>query len=665
MKDILKIVVKYKWSIIFVLFLLVVQAFMELSLPEYTSKIVDVGIAQSGIENNVPVKLRESEFVKIKELVDDVELLESSYNCTDEVCELVKYSDSLSQLLVKPELILMNVDYDKYAGNESLLSSKLIDYVKQEYKELGISLDDYSFDYIFDTGLKMLFLACVVIALTFLSVYFSSNIMANVGRDLRVKVLSKVVSFESEEVNKFSSASLITRCTNDVMQVSMLVMVFLRIVVYAPILGMGALVKVNTSGVSYLVAIPVILILFVMLVLFLTVVPKMKVFQERLDRITVVSREILSGIPVIRAFTNEKKEEERFEVENDKLSKTSLFIDRCVAFINPSLTLIINSVSILIMWVCASKINDGVMGVGEMIAISTYVIQISMAFLMLSMVAMMIPRSLVSIKRISEVFNTDVSIHNAPNPKNLTKIKSLEFKNVSFKYSESSGYVLNNISFSVNVGESVGIIGSTGSGKSSLVSLIPRFYDVSDGEILINDLNIKNYNKDDVRKCIGYVPQKGWLRSGTIKSNICFGDGSDMEMAARMSMSEDFILSKDAGYDSPISQGGTNVSGGQRQRLSIARAFYRNSSVIILDDATSALDFNTDAKLRMELNKVKAGKIVFVVAQRVASVMHLDKIIVLDNGNIVGIGSDEELMNCCKVYKEIKLSQLGGVCDGE
>jgi len=649
MKEILRIVYKYKFSIILVLILLVLQAFLDLTLPEYTSKIVDVGIAQSGIENNVPIKWRRSEFDKVRDLVDNKELLDSSYECSSNECELVNYSEELSNMLVIPELSLMGIDHQKYKGNESLLSNKLIEYVKLEYKALDIDIEDYSFNYIVQTGIRMLFIAGFVMLVTFLSVYMSSKVMANVTKDLRVKVFSKVVSFESEEVNRFSSASLITRCTNDVMQVGMLVMAFLRIVVYAPILGVGALVKVNTSGVSYLVAVPVILILLVMIILFLVIVPKMKVFQERLDRLTVVSREILSGIPVIRAFTNERKEEERFEVENDKISKTSLFIDRGVAFINPALTLIINSVSILIVWVCSSKIDSGLMGVGEMIAISTYVIQISMAFLMISMVAMMIPRSLVSIKRLSEIFNTKVE-----------KIKSIEFKDVSFRYSVSGGNVLSNISFCVSLGESIGIIGSTGSGKSSFVNLIPRFYDVSEGSILINGQDIRDYKLDDVRKCVSYVPQKGWLKSGTIESNIKFGLGSDMEGAARISQSLKFINEKDKGFASLISQDGSNVSGGQRQRLAIARALYKKSDVLILDDATSALDYKTDSNLRSELNNIKIDKILFVTSQRVSSVMHLDKIVVIDNGKIVGIGTDKELQEKCSIYREIRKSQLGG-----
>ncbi len=660
MKEILRIVYKYKFSIILVLILLIVQAFLDLTLPEYTSKIVDIGIAQSGIENNVPIKWRRSEFDKVRDLVDNKELLDSSYECGSNECELVNYSEELSNMLVIPELSLMGIDHQKYKGNESLLSNKLIEYVKLEYKALDIDIEDYSFNYIVQTGIRMLFIAGFVMLVTFLSVYMSSKVMANVTKDLRVKVFSKVVSFESEEVNKFSSASLITRCTNDVMQVGMLVMAFLRIVVYAPILGVGALVKVNTSGVSYLVAVPVILILLVMIILFLVIVPKMKVFQERLDRLTVVSREILSGIPVIRAFTNERKEEERFEVENDKISKTSLFIDRGVAFINPALTLIINSVSILIVWVCSSKIDSGLMGVGEMIAISTYVIQISMVFLMISMVAMMVPRSLVSIKRLSEIFNTKVSVCDKENFKCLEKIKSIEFKDVSFRYSVSGGNVLSNISFCVSLGESIGIIGSTGSGKSSFVNLIPRFYDVSEGSILINGQDIRDYKLDDVRKCVSYVSQKGWLKSGTIESNIKFGLGSDMEGAAEISQSLKFINEKDKGFASLISQGGSNVSGGQRQRLAIARALYKKSDVLILDDATSALDYKTDSNLRSELNNIKNDKILFVTSQRVSSVMHLDKIMVIDNGKIAGIGTDKELQEKCSIYREIRKSQLGG-----
>lgn len=669
MKEMLNMLGKYKWTICLILILLLVQAFLDLSLPGLTSQIVDVGIAQSGIEDNVPRKWRKSEFEKVLELVEDKELLSSSYECDLDICELTQYSEELSNMLVVPELVLLEGNVEdieelrkKYKGNESLVSSKVIEYPKLELEALDIEIDDYAFKYITKTGLKMLVIASITMAVTFVSVYLSSKVMANFGKDLRVKIVSKIMSFESEEINKISVSSLITRCTNDVIQVSALVMVFLRIVVYAPIIGAGALVKVSSNGVSYLVGVPIICILVVMVTLFVKVIPKMRLFQELLDRLTVVSREILSGIPVIRAFTNEKKEEERFEIENEAISKNSLYIDRSVALLNPTLTFIINSVSILIVWVCASKIDSGVMGVGEMIAMISYVLQISMAFLMISMVAVMIPRSIVSIKRISEVFNTSVSVKDKEDSLELKNIDSIELDNVSFRYSGSSKDVLKNITLKVNSGESIGIIGSTGSGKSTLVNLIPRFRDVSSGSILINGKDIREYKIKDLRNNIGYVPQKSWLESGTIKSNICFGVDSDenIEEALRVSMSKSVVSSKEEGLVSRVSEGGSNLSGGEKQRLSIARALIKNPSVLILDDAMNALDYKTDANLRKELKKISKNSILFVTTQRIASVINMDKIIVIDNGEIVGIGSHKELVQSCKIYREIKISQLGG-----
>ena len=411
MKDIFKILFKYKFIIVLILILLVVQAFLDLSLPYYTSNIVDVGIANKGIDSNIPNKLRRGEYDKFLELVSDKDLLESSYECNDIECTLIKESEDLSEVLLPVQVYFMTgEDYSKFSGNESLVISEGINYVIREYEELGIDLGKITLDYIVKNGLVMMLLASGVMIVSFMSVYLVSKVMANFCKDLRVSVLSKIMSFEGADRLKFSSSSLITRSTNDVMQITMLVLVILRIVVYAPILGIGALTKVSSSGVSYVILIPIVAILLIMLGLFLIVIPKVRVFQDLLDRVTVVSREILSGVQVIRAFNNQSVEEERFEKENNVISKTSLFVDRGMAVLNPLLTFVINAVTVLIVFVSTPKIDSGLMGVGEMMAVSTYVMQISMAFLMISMVFMMIPRSIVSMKRISEIFNTKSSV---------------------------------------------------------------------------------------------------------------------------------------------------------------------------------------------------------------------------------------------------------------
>lgn len=680
MKEILKTIGKYKLQILCILILLFAQAYTELELPSYTSKIVDTGIQNGGIESIVPEVLSEKDYNLITNMLDNKEknILEDSYDLIDGKYKLIKENKELESILLYPISIVANIDKfngvptkevvnslkEQYEGNESFIEQSDINYIKNNYKELGIDVEEKQMNYIYSTGGKMLIVALISMGATILSVYLSSKLSAFIGKDLRNKVMKKIMTFETEELNKFSTSSLITRCTNDIVQIQTLIMMLFRIIIFAPIMGIGAITKVSGSPISWVVIVSVCAVLFLMLVLFLVVVPKFKKMQDLLDRMNLVFKEILEGIPVIRAFANEKYEEKRFEKANDDITKNGLFIHKAMAIMEPTLTLMMNSVSILIVWVSANKIDMGTMQVGSMIAFITYTMQIIMSFLMVSMVLIMLPRATISLRRVSEVLNTESKIKDKEKTLKLGEKNEVEFRDVYFRYPDATEDVLRNINFKATEGTTTAFIGSTGSGKSTLINLIPRFYDVTSGEILVNGRNIKDVKLKDLRELIGYVPQKGNLFSGTILSNITFGlNKPDREKAlasAKISQALEFINEDKDGLDREISQGGTNVSGGQRQRLSIARAICKDPKIYVFDDSFSALDYKTDAELRKELNKITKDKIVFVVAQRISSVMHADNIIVLDNGEIVGMGTHEELLKSCPIYKEIKISQLGG-----
>lgn len=680
MKEILKTIGKYKLQILCILILLFAQAYTELELPSYTSKIVDTGIQSGGIESIVPEVLSEKDYNLITNMLDNKEkiILEDSYDLIDGKYKLIKENKELESILLYPISIVANIDKfngvptkevvnslkEQYEGNESFIEQSDINYIKNTYKELGIDVEEKQMNYIYSTGGKMLIVALISMGATILSVYLSSKLSAFIGKDLRNKVMKKIMTFETEELNKFSTSSLITRCTNDIVQIQTLIMMLFRIIIFAPIMGIGAITKVSGSPISWVVIVSVCAVLLLMLVLFLVVVPKFKKMQDLLDRMNLVFKEILEGIPVIRAFANEKYEEKRFEKANDDITKNGLFIHKAMAIMEPTLTLMMNSVSILIVWVSANKIDMGTMQVGSMIAFITYTMQIIMSFLMVSMVLIMLPRATISLRRVSEVLNTESKIKDKEKTLKLGEKNEVEFRDVYFRYPDATEDVLRNINFKATEGTTTAFIGSTGSGKSTLINLIPRFYDVTSGEILVNGRNIKDVKLKDLRELIGYVPQKGNLFSGTILSNITFGlNKPDREKAlasAKISQALEFINEDKDGLDREISQGGTNVSGGQRQRLSIARAICKDPKIYVFDDSFSALDYKTDAELRKELNKITKDKIVFVVAQRISSVMHADNIIVLDNGEIVGMGTHEELLKSCPIYKEIKISQLGG-----
>ena len=549
---------------------------------------------------------------------------------------------------------------------ESMVTQSAVTYVREQYKELGIDIDKVQTNYLFMAGAKMLGVALIGTIAAVIVTFIAARIAAALGRNLRKDVFNKVVGFSNAEFDRFSTASLITRTTNDIQQIMMLIVMGLRIVFYAPILGIGGIVKVVKSGagMGWVIVVAVVSILSLVGVLFVFAIPKFKMVQKLVDKLNLVTREGLTGMLVIRAFSTEKYEEEKFERANMNLTKTNLFVNRAMSMMMPLMMFIMNGVTLLIVWVGSHRVDSGVMQVGDMMAFMQYVMQIIMAFLMISMVSVILPRALVSAGRVSEVLNTDIAIKNIENPVSF-KVEEkgeIEFKNVSFKYPGADEYILKDINFKAKSGETTAFIGSTGSGKSTLINLIPRFYDVTSGEILIDGENIKNVSLHDLREKIGFVPQKGMLFSGTIESNLKYGGEhiSDeyMHKAAEIAQATEFISSKESGFNTEISQGGTNVSGGQKQRLAIARALAKNSEIFIFDDSFSALDFKTDAKLRKAINEELSDSTLLIVAQRISTIMNADQILVLDEGKVVGKGTHKELMENCEVYRQIALSQL-------
>ena len=549
---------------------------------------------------------------------------------------------------------------------ESMVTQSAVTYVREQYKELGIDIDKVQTNYLFMAGAKMLGVALIGTIAAVIVTFIAARIAAALGRNLRKDVFNKVVGFSNAEFDRFSTASLITRTTNDIQQIMMLIVMGLRIVFYAPILGIGGIVKVVKSGagMGWVIVVAVVSILSLVGVLFVFAIPKFKMVQKLVDKLNLVTRESLTGMLVIRAFSTEKYEEEKFERANMNLTKTNLFVNRAMSMMMPLMMFIMNGVTLLIVWVGSHRVDSGVMQVGDMMAFMQYVMQIIMAFLMISMVSVILPRALVSAGRVSEVLNTDIAIKNIENPVSF-KVEEkgeIEFKNVSFKFPGADEYILKDINFKAKSGETTAFIGSTGSGKSTLINLIPRFYDVTSGEILIDGENIKNVSLHDLREKIGFVPQKGMLFSGTIESNLKYGGEhiSDeyMHKAAEIAQATEFISSKESGFNTEISQGGTNVSGGQKQRLAIARALAKNSEIFIFDDSFSALDFKTDAKLRKAINEELSDSTLLIVAQRISTIMNADQILVLDEGKVVGKGTHKELMENCEVYRQIALSQL-------
>ena len=665
--------------------LLIVQAICELNLPSYTSNIINIGIGNKGIESMFPMVLREQEMSKIlvnvnekdeKKVLDSYNLISlANISKKEYLTYKEKYPiiDNENIYLYNNKEDISNVMGDaifNYLNQNkkidmTLKTTSILNYIESEYKVVGVDTGKIQSNYIFKTGLIMILITLLCMVVSIGVSYLSSRIASKYAKELRSSVFSKILTFSTVDMKKFGTSSLITRTTNDINRVQMLVIMFLRVVVYAPIMGIGAILKVLNSNASltWIIGLGIVCIISLMLTLLFIALPKFEVVQKLIDKLNLTTREIVTGIPVIRAFSNQKHEEKRFDKVNSDLEKTNLFVERLMSLINPMISLVMNGVTLLILWEGAKKIDIGVINFGDVFALIQYAIQIIASFIMLSMVSIMIPRAMVSIKRISELLNYNVSIKDSENAKDIKEVEGLiEFRNVSFKYPNAKEEVLSNINFTAEVGKTTAIIGSTGSGKSTLVNLLPRLYDVTSGEIKLDGVDIKDIKLHDLRDNIGYIAQKGVLFSGTVKSNIKYGNSSisdkQMVFASNIALADEFINSKEEGYNYKIAQGGTNVSGGQKQRLSIARAIAKKPKVYVFDDSFSALDFKTDAKLRKNIKEKLGNVTTLIVAQRISTIMHADKIVVLENGKVVGIGTHKELMKKCKVYKEIATSQL-------
>ena len=550
---------------------------------------------------------------------------------------------------------------------DSIKEQAAITEIKNLYKDLGVDTDKLQNNYILVTGLQMLGVALISMVSAITIMLLSARVAAKLGKTLREKVFKKVLSFSTGELNRFSTASLITRSTNDVQQIQMLISILFRVVVYAPIIGIGGFIKVLTnsdSSMAWIIGVAILAVLFIVVTLFIIAMPKFRKLQELTDKLNLVSREILSGLQVIRAFNTEKKEEKRFNGANKDLMKTNVFVNRTMSIMMPALMLIMNGITVLIVWVGGHNVDQGIMQVGDLMAFIQYTMQIVMAFLMISMISIMLPRASVSANRINEVLETEASIKDKKETKKFDPNKKglVEFKNVSFRYPDADTELLEDINFTAEPGKTTAIIGSTGSGKSTIVNLIPRFYDVTGGELRIDGVNVKDVSQKDLRDIVGFVPQKGLLFSGTIESNIKYSDDSmsdeRMYKAAEIAQATEFIETKEKKYQDPISQGGGNVSGGQRQRISIARALAKDPEIFVFDDSFSALDLKTDAALREALSEITHDKTVIIVAQRISTILNADQIIVLEEGKVVGIGTHEELIKNNETYRQIALSQL-------
>lgn len=655
--------------VIIIIALLFLQASCDLALPDYTSKIVNVGIQQKGIEDGVPEKMRQETGENLKLFLDEdgQKLLDASYTTDGDTWHLKEKltedeRTELGAVLSKAEIALMGMS----DMPDSIASQSAVSFVKQEYEAMGEDVDHMQTSYILTSGGKMLLLALLGMIAAVLVTFLSARVAAIVAHDLRNDVYRRVISFNSAQFNQFSTASLITRSTNDIQQVQMLLAMGFRMVLYSPILGIGGVLKVIKTDVSmsWIIALAVVLILILVGVLFKVAMPRFTKLQTLIDKLNLVTREILTGVMVTRAFSTEKHEEERFEKANIDLTKTNLFVNRCMTFMMPTMMLIMNGVSVLIVFNGSHAVDAGTMQVGDMMAFIQYSMQIIMSFLMLTMMSVMIPRANVAANRIHEVLRTEPTIHDPENPvipKEDMK-GMVQFDHVSFAYPDAHEKVLEDVNFTAKKGQTVAFIGSTGSGKSTLINLIPRFYDVTEGAVRVDGVDVRDMSKKDLCDRLGYVPQKGILFSGTIDSNIRYGrmDATEDEVkaAAAIAQAADFIEAKDEQYDSPIAQGGTNVSGGQKQRLSIARAIAKKPEILIFDDSFSALDYKTDVTLRRALKEATADTTTLIVAQRISTIIHADQIVVLDEGKVAGQGTHEELLKNCEVYRQIATSQL-------
>ena len=724
----------YWKAVVAIVVLLLVQAVCDLSLPNYTSKIIDVGIQNSGVEYATPTVMRKESFEGLQLLMteDEKQAWQASYTVGEDgyyhlTEDAAQDMEALDEQFTTPILmgamveqmdegqlaqmqaamaqqgaqnqpggqdgspaqapdgtqagqgagqmeaaqgfdltaIREQVEEQMAAMGESLIHSTAVNFTKTEYEAVGLSLADIQSGYLWRTGGLMLAITLGMAVAAVLAGLLASRVGAGVGRDLREKVFNNVVGFSSAEINKFSTASLITRSTNDIQQIQMVSTMILRMVLYAPILAIGGIIMVlqTGAGMEWIIGVAVLAIVALVAFLMAVAMPKCKLMQVLVDKVNLVAREILTGLNVIRAFGREKVEEERFDGANRNLTKTMLFTNRTMTFMMPIMMLIMNGISVLIVWTAAGGIDAGTMEVGTMTAFITYTMQIVMSFLMICMISIMLPRAAVAAERIDEVVNTKPSIYDSENAVDLKDPKGvLAFHHVDFKYPGAEGYTLRDIDFTAQPGQTTAIIGSTGSGKSTLINLIPRFFDVTDGQITLDGVDVREITQGSLRAAVGLVPQKGVLFSGTIESNILYGapeaGAAAMQEAAAIAQATDFIAEKAEGYDSPIAQGGSNVSGGQRQRLSIARAIAKDPKIYIFDDSFSALDFKTDTALRRALGPKVKDATVLIVAQRISTILYADQILVLDEGRLVGKGRHSELLQNCETYRQIAQSQL-------
>lgn len=715
---------KQLWYIMLVILaLLFVQVYCELTLPGYTSDIVDVGIQNKGVEYPIPEKISEDTFERLTLFLTEEELsvVENAYRKNKDVYEVNLKSleeqeyENLEDSMLVPErmLYLFTADSEEAQAVQQQMFSAIggttgaiqdmdilqvikgmpqeqwaqlistfrekmeeypdymaeamgIQFVTAEYKHIGIDMDDYQMDYLKSMGLRMLGFAVLIMLVSILVGLLSSRLAAYTAKDVRGRLFHKVVGFSNAEMNQFSTSSLITRCTNDVQQIQMVLTMVFRIVLFAPIMGIGAIFKVmnTTTSMVWIIVLAVLAVFMIIIVLMIVAMPKFQIMQKLVDGLNLVSREILTGLSVIRAFGREKYEEKRFDDASTRLMKTQLFTSRTMALMMPTMMFVMNGISVLIVWVGSHKIDMGAIQVGEMMAFLTYAMYIVMSFLMISMVSIMLPRAAVAADRIDEVLNSETLIVDKEETKQLSSDckGNVTFSNVSFGYPNAKEYALKNLSFTARAGETTAIIGSTGCGKSTLVNLIPRLFDVSEGSITIDDVDIRDMRMKELRKMIGFVPQKGVLFSGTIASNIRFGNVDATEDAVReaaaIAQAVEFIDEKPKKYESEVAQGGNNVSGGQKQRLAIARAIAKKPKIYVFDDSFSALDYKTDVALRRALKDKVKNSTVIIVAQRISTILHADKILVLEDGEIVGQGTHEELMANNEVYQQIAASQL-------
>lgn len=720
MIKILKFAKKLWYVMVLILLLLVVQAYCELTLPGYTSDIVDVGIQYKGIRYPIPEEMTEETYEDLLVFLDASELevvvryykkeqdcyraeldaldeeerktLEDSmlqaemlvFLFTSDGEEAVATQRQMAEAMGMPQTegslmeVLRTLPEEAIASMKTTMKEKLQDYpdymmealgiqfVTAEYEKMGWDMETYQMDYMKSMGCRMLVIAIMAMFASVMVGFLSSKLAAYTAKDIRGKVFSKVMSFSNTEMNQFSTSSLITRCTNDVQQIQMVMTILFRMVAFAPIMGLGAVFKVlhTTTSMAWIIALAVIAVLLVVAVLMLVAMPKFKIMQKLVDQLNLVAREILTGLPVIRAFGREEQEEKRFEDASRDLMKTQLFTSRAMVMMMPTMMFIMNGISVLILWVGANQIDIGTIQVGEMIAFLTYAMHIVISFLMISMVSIMLPRASVAAERIDEVLDSQTQIVDVEEPVSLPKDGTGEvtFSHVSFRYPNAEEDALTDIDFTAEAGKTTAIIGSTGCGKSTLVHLIPRLFDVSQGSVMIDGIDIRKVRMKELRETIGFVPQKGTLFSGTIASNICFGnvEATDEEMkeAARIAQADEFIEEKDKRYESEVAQGGNNVSGGQKQRLAIARAIAKKPKIYVFDDSFSALDYKTDAALRRTLHEKVGGAVVLIVAQRISTILHADRILVLEDGKIVGQGTHEELLAGNEVYQQIAASQM-------